>query len=109
MAEVIEIIYNNKTIAEIGSNKSVTLKCKDKFMRTDITFVTPEFGAAEITLQEKEGIFTENGEFEITPDEGYDGLSKVAIKTNVPTYIVVATVDELPTDVPEGTIAIIEG
>ena len=54
-------------------------------------------------LQEK--ATTENGE--IVPDEGYDGLSKVTV--NVSGYITVASVDELPTDAEDGTLAVIEG
>ena len=35
-------------------------------------------------LQEKDVIITQNGTTEITPDSGYDGISKATITTNVP-------------------------
>ena len=48
--------------------------------------------------------FTENGTY-IAEDEGLDGWTEVTV--NVPTYITVANEDELPYDVPDGTIAVI--
>lgn len=42
-------------------------------------------GSISPNLEEKSVIITENGTMEIIPDEGYDGLSKVNVETNVPT------------------------
>lgn len=53
-------------------------------------------------LQEKTA--KENGE--IVADEGFDGLSKVTV--DVPTYITVASEEELPSEAVDGTVAIVE-
>lgn len=70
--------------------------------------VTGEGGeSGEVTLEEKTLEVTENGTTEITPSSGYDGIGKVTITTNVPTYITVASEADLPTDSADGTIAIV--
>lgn len=51
--------------------------------------------------------YMENGDYTLEPREGYGGLSGARITVNVPTYITVANEDELPYDVPDGTIAVI--
>lgn len=39
--------------------------------------------AAECKLQEKSVEYTQNAEFEVLPDEGYDGMSKVNVSVDV--------------------------
>ena len=39
--------------------------------------------AQECKLQEKSVEYTQNAEFVVTPDEGYDGMSKVNVTVNV--------------------------
>lgn len=41
-------------------------------------------GAAAPLLQEKAVTITENGRVEVTPDSGYDGLSKAVVTADVP-------------------------
>lgn len=41
--------------------------------------------AAECKLQEKSVEYTQNAEFEVLPDEGYDGMSKVNVSVDAET------------------------
>ena len=59
-------------------------------------------------LQEKDVTITQNGTSQVTPDIGYEGISKVSITTNVPTYITVTSESALPSTAQEGTIAVVE-
>lgn len=86
-------IQELKTISQNGENIGPD-EGYDAFYKVTVDVATP-------VLQEK--TVTENGE--VIPDEGYNGLSKVTV--NVPTYITVAAEEELPYDVPDGTIAVI--
>lgn len=56
-----------------------------------------------LTKTQKKEI-NQNGEG-IKPDEGFDAFSEVTV--NVPTYITVASEDDLPETAEEGTIAVI--
>lgn len=47
--------------------------------------------AAECKLQEKSVEYTQNAEFEVLPDEGYDGMSKVNVSVDVVVPTVQAT------------------
>ena len=74
----VTIEYNGETIANIEGGQTATLNCAGKKMSTDISITAPEI--AEANLQEK--TITENGE--VTPDEGYDGFSKVNVNVPIP-------------------------
>ena len=53
--------------------------------KMDLGRVYLELDSQGGNLQEKNITILENGESEITPDEGYDGISKVNLEVNVPT------------------------
>lgn len=54
-----------------------------KGCRTDIFVKTPRDYVAKPNVQEKEISITENGEYEILPDTGYDGISRVNVNVNL--------------------------
>lgn len=63
----------------------------------------------DIKLQTKDISITQNGNVEILPDSGYDGLSSVNISSIVPTFVKTNSFDTLPTDnVLNGTIGLIQ-
>lgn len=79
----VSVRYNGRSIASISHGQTATLKCfamrMDDNVVVEVKEQTGETGS-EPVFQEKTA--TENGE--VTPDEGYDGLSKVTVK--LPTY-----------------------
>ena len=83
--DVVSVIYIDNIIAEIEAGQTVILNCADKQMATDISITAPEI--KEANLQEK--TITENGE--ITPDNGYDGFSKVTIDVPIPDGYIIPT------------------
>jgi hypothetical protein len=63
----------------------------------------------DIKLQKKNVSITQNGNVEILPDSGYDGLSSINISSVVPTFVKTNSFDILPTDnVLNGTIGLIQ-
>ena len=79
----VSVRYNGRSIASISHGQTATLKCfamrMDDNVVVEVKEQTGETGS-EPVFQEKTA--TENGE--VTPDEGYDGLSKVTVK--LPSY-----------------------
>lgn len=74
--------YNNAPLVVLGNNQTATLKCANQQMKGDIVVQTTDNATI---LQEKTA--TANGE--VTPDSGYDGLSKVTVNVPIPDgYIV---------------------
>lgn len=62
-------------------------------------------------LQEKNVEITENGNTTVIPNNNFNGLSRVTINTNVPTYVKSNSLEELNTlqNVKEGTLGLING
>lgn len=55
-----------------------------KGCRTDIFVKTPRDYVAKPNVQEKEITITENGEYEVLPDAGYEGISRMTINVEIP-------------------------
>lgn len=78
------VVKANKEGAEVYANSPVV---PAKWLMPDGSIVD-EFpmasGGSDVKLQNnKEVSITENGEIEITPDEGYDGMKKITATVNV--------------------------
>lgn len=54
-----------------------------KSCQTDIFVKTPRDYVAKPNVQEKEISITENGEYEVLPDAGYEGISRVGVNVNL--------------------------
>lgn len=54
-----------------------------KGCRTDIFVKTPRDYVAKPNVQEKEITITENGEYEVLPDAGYEGMSSMTVNVNL--------------------------
>lgn len=74
--KAVVVRYNNEEIVTLNDNKTATLKCHGRRMKSDIVITASN---PDVSMQEKTA--RENGE--VVPDDGYDGLSKVIV--NVPT------------------------
>ena len=81
----VTITYNDNVIATLEGGRTATMHCAGKKMVTNITITAPEI--AEAKLQEK--TICEN--CEATPDEGYDGFSKVVVDVPIPDGYIVPT------------------
>ena len=55
-----------------------------KSCQTDIFVKTPRDYVAKPNVQEKEITLTENGEYEVLPDAGYEGISRMTINVEIP-------------------------
>lgn len=53
-----------------------------KSCQTDIFVKTPRDYVAKPNVQEKEISITENGEYEVLPDAGYEGISRMTVNVN---------------------------
>ena len=58
-----------------------------KSCQTDIFVKTPRDYVAKPNVQEKEITLTENGEYEVLPDAGYEGINSMIINVKVPMSI----------------------
>lgn len=79
-----KIKYNDNIIASVFPGQTATVNIKGSLPQSHLVVDLSEMynDTAVSVLQEK--IITENGEY--TPDDGYDGLSKVVV--NVPGEVV---------------------
>ena len=74
-----KVEHNGKTIA-FTEGRVVKLHCSENKMLSDLTITVEGDEAVPPNLQEKTA--TSNGE--VTPDAGYDGLSKVMVDVPIP-------------------------
>ena len=58
-----------------------------KSCQTDIFVKTPRDYVAKPNVQAKEISITENGEYEVLPDAGYEGISRMTINVDIPMSI----------------------
>lgn len=109
----VEITYKDKIIT-LKAGQTARLHNADDSpfgFEEDLVIKANEVEAEAPKLQQKEIVIeTNNVGTKVLPDAGYDALEAVLISVAIPeTVITVATVDDLPTDSSDGTIAIVEG